>query len=70
MAEIEAAEQKLEIIRKQIDRTERQIKETEKRVESGVASPSEIYPLGKELLSLQERLADMQYQMKIHGMQN
>jgi tetratricopeptide (TPR) repeat protein len=68
--EIEAFNKKLDILKQKIDIKERQIRETEKRVEAGVASPSELYSLRTELLSLQERLTDMQYQMEIYKIRN
>jgi tetratricopeptide (TPR) repeat protein len=62
--EIEIVEKKIEMILRNIELTERQIRETEKAMETGSVSPLELYPLEKELLSLQERLADMQLQLK------
>jgi tetratricopeptide (TPR) repeat protein len=69
-AEIEAANKKLNIILQQIDIKALQIRDTEKRVEAGVVSSAELYPLRTELLSLQEQLADIQHRLKLLKIQN
>jgi len=62
--EIEGLEKRIEVILRKIELTERQIQETRKAVDSGSLSPMDLYPLEKELLSLQEQHDNVQIQLK------
>jgi tetratricopeptide (TPR) repeat protein len=62
--QIEGLEKRFEMILRKIELTERQIQETRKAVDSGSLSPMDLYPLEKELLSLQEQRDAMQIELK------
>lgn len=62
--QIEGLEKRFETILRKIELTERQIQETRKAVDSGSLSPMDLYPLEKELLSLQEQRDAVQIELK------
>ena len=67
--EIEMIKKRVEMTLQNIELTERQIRETQTAVDTGAISPLELYPLEKELLSLQERLSDMQLRLRVYESQ-
>ena len=62
--QIEALEKRIETILRKIELTERQIQEVKKAYDSGTASSSDLYPLEKERLSLQEQYDAAQIELK------
>ena len=62
--ELEAINTRIEMTKRNIGLIKRQIAETRAAVETGTVSPTEIFPLEREHLSLQERLEEMKIRLK------